>query len=135
MLEKNKIVFFDGVCNYCNATVNFVLKNNKDKDILFCPLQSSKAEMFLTNMNENPKALNTIYYYSSGRIYKKSKAVLMIFKSLSLSFNILAFLGGFFPTIISDKIYDIIAQNRYKIMGKRTECRIPNESEKSRFIQ
>ena len=132
MIEDKNIVFFDGICNFCNSSVDFIFKNNKNRNIYYASLQSHFAKKFLKKFNEDIK-MNTIYYHSQGVIYKKSRAISKICIELKNPYPIL----GFFIKIssfIGDVFYDIISNNRYQIMGKKDSCSIPSNEKKIFFL-
>lgn len=132
MIEDKNIVFFDGICNFCDSTVDFIWNNNKKRNIYYASLQSRFAQEFLKKFNEDIK-MNTIYYHSQGVIYKKSKAVFKICVELKNPYPILGFLIKI-PSFIGNVFYDFISNNRYSIMGEKDSCRILSNEEKSFFL-
>jgi predicted DCC family thiol-disulfide oxidoreductase YuxK len=127
------IVFFDGVCNFCNSTVDLVFRKNKEKNIYFASLQSDFAHEFLKNQGISNTDLDTIIYYTNGKIYLRSSAILQLSKKLSGIYKMLpAFL--IIPPFIRDWAYSWFAKNRYKFFGKRETCRIPTAEEKKYFL-
>jgi predicted DCC family thiol-disulfide oxidoreductase YuxK len=132
-VSKLNIVFFDGVCNFCNSTVDTIYKRNKKRDIHFASLQSDFARDFLSKHGISSTDLDTIIYYSEGKFYTKSSAVLQLSKKLSIPYNLLpAFL--IVPRFLRDAVYSWIAKNRYRFWGKKETCRIPTEEEKAQFL-
>ncbi len=131
MIEEKNIVFFDGICNFCDSTVDFIWKNNKKRNIYYASLQSRFAQEFLNKFNEDI-SMNTLYYYSQGVIYKKSRAISKIFIELKKPYPILALFIKI-SSFIGDMFYDFISNNRYSIMGKKDSCRIPSNEEKHFF--
>jgi len=134
MDEKRKIIFFDGVCNLCNGTVDFLIQHNPNKDLFFSSLQSPFAASFLKKQNIDLKNLNTIYYYEDGQVYKRSEAVWKYLKHSRAPYRFLR-VFRFIPLSISDSVYNLVARNRYNLLGKRDSCRIPSAEEKDRFIE
>jgi len=132
MIEEKNIVFFDGICNFCDSTVDFIWKNNKKRNIYYASLQSRFAQEFLNKFNEDI-SMNTLYYYSQGVIYKKSRAISKIFIELKKPYPILALFIKI-SSFIGDMFYDFISNNRYSIMGKKDSCRIPSNEEKHFFL-
>ena len=122
--EKNtreKILFFDGVCNLCNGIVSFVIKRNRKGNIKFCPLQSDHARLVLQKFELEPEVIETFVLLEYDSIYLKSDAALRyIFKIL--------------PKTFRDCIYDIIAGRRYMLFGKKEQCMVPTPEIKKRFI-
>jgi predicted DCC family thiol-disulfide oxidoreductase YuxK len=132
---NKKIILFDGVCNLCDAAVQFVIQHDKNDVFRFVALQSDLGQQILKHIGINSKNIDSIILYEPGvAYYYKSKAALEIAKNL----------GGFFhfgtifriiPTGISNQLYDYIAKNRYKWYGKKESCMIPTAELKSKFLQ
>ena len=133
-MENKKIVFFDGVCKFCNSTVDFIWNNNKKRNLYYASLQSDFSKDKLLNSGIKDFDLKTIYYSDGKKVFEKSHAVFIILKSLDGVYPILGKIGLLLPRYISDFFYDIIAKNRYKIMGKQETCRIPNKEEEEYFL-
>jgi len=130
-MNNSLIIFFDGVCNLCNGFVDFLIKRNKQNLFKFASLQGSTAKSYLDESTLNE--LKTVVVYYDGKILKKSDAILIIFKKLG-PFWCLLYLFKPIPRFLRDLIYDFIAQNRYRLFGKKDTCRLPTEQEKSYFL-
>ncbi len=133
-LDKTKIVFFDGVCNLCNSSIDLIIRKNRKENLYFASLQSDFAKDFFERMNFRNENLKSIIFYSEGRFYNKSTAVLKICKELNGIYFFFSFLE-ILPKGFRDFFYEAIAKRRYKIFGKQDTCRIPTKSEKSRFLE
>lgn len=134
-MKNSKIVFFDGICNFCNVTVDFVWQRNKRRNLYYAPLQSEIAKEKLMKRGINELKLRTIYYDDGERVYQKSQAIFMILTTLDgIFYPLLGQVGLILPRIISDYLYDIISKNRYHIMGKRDSCRVPSIEEQEYFL-
>ena len=131
-IEK-PIILFDGVCNLCNSSVQFIIKRDKKEQFLFASLQSDYAKEHLPDELSDSKALQSIVLKEKDEIKTKSTAALTIARHLSGVWPILyAFM--IIPKFLRDWVYDIIAKNRYKWFGKKDQCMIPSPELKSRFI-
>lgn len=131
-IEK-PIVFFDGVCNLCNSSVQFIIKRDKKEQFHFASLQSEYAKKCLKESLRDSDNLQSIVLKDGDKILTKSTAVLTISKSLSGLWPVLYILI-LIPKFIRDWVYDFIGSNRYKWFGRRDECMIPIPELKSRFI-
>ena len=117
-----KIVFFDGVCNLCNGSVNFLIKQDKKGVLKFASLQSDYAKKMIPKDVLNRENLDTIIFYNDGKFYDRSSAVLKICKALGGKYYV--FLVGYLiPRFIRDGLYRFIANNRYKWFGKKEQCK------------
>lgn len=130
MIPKN-IVFFDGVCGFCNKSVDFLQKVDERKVLLFSPIQGEMAKRVLPV--ERRENLDTITYFDGQELFYRTTALLKIGKTL----------GGiwlvFYPLIIvpaawRDVAYDWVAKRRYRFFGKRDTCRMPTPEERARFL-
>ena len=132
--KGKSIILFDGVCNLCNSSVNFIIKHDKKTQFAFTSLQSDVAKEILLQFKIKKLNLDTIVLIDNGEIYEKSTAVLKILKHLNGGYKLLyAFM--IFPKFIRDWVYSCIAKNRYKWFGKKDNCMIPTLEIKSRFLE
>lgn len=131
--KDKKIVLFDGVCNYCNDKINFIIKNDKHDVFRFVALQSETGQKIIKYLGID-NSIDSIVLYEPGYAYFiKSEAVFRIIKHLSSSVRMLL-LFNFIPTSIKNIFYDLIAKNRYNWYGKKESCMIPTEEVKRKFI-
>lgn len=133
MIDKQKIILFDGVCNFCNFWVNFILDRDKKDLFKFAALQSKLGNEILKKFNMDNSNLESVILLDGESVYSKSTAALKIAKELSGPVKILYPLL-ILPKFLRDFFYDLIAKNRYKIFGKKEVCRIPTEEEKVKFL-
>lgn len=123
------------MCNFCNSSVNFILKRDKKKVFKFASLQSDFAGEILRRNGIDETTLNTLILAEGGtKIYKRSSAALRIAGRLRFPWH-LTYVFIIIPPFIRDFIYDIIARNRYRWFGKRDACRIPTAEERERFVE
>ncbi|MFK7951842.1 MAG: thiol-disulfide oxidoreductase DCC family protein [Ekhidna sp.] len=127
------IVFFDGVCNLCNSSVQLIIKKDKRQTFQFASLQSEFAKKKLPASLINESELKSIVLMKGDQFFTKSTAALTIAKMLSGLWPIL-YIFIIIPKILRDFIYDIIATNRYNWFGKKDQCIIPSKQLKSRFL-
>lgn len=128
------IILFDGVCNLCNSSVNFIIKHDKKKQFIFTSLQSDAAKEILLQFPTKNLNLDSILLIEKEIIYEKSTAVLRISKELNIGYKLLYSLI-IIPKFIRDWIYNIIAKNRYKWFGKKEQCMVPSPEIKNKFIE
>ena len=131
--KEYKIILFDGVCNLCNASVNFVIGCDKKDIFRFAALQSDVGKKLVLNFNIDSAKTDSIMLIDGDQLYIKSTAALKISRSLS---GIYPLLYGFIiiPSFIRNWVYDYIAENRYKWYGKKETCMIPTPALKDKFL-
>ena len=127
------IVFFDGVCNLCNNSVDFIIQRDSHAKFRFSSLQSVVAKSLLPK-HINEENLRSILLLRNGKVYDKSNAVLEIAKELNNLWPIL-YVFKIIPRFIRDYLYTVVSNHRYNWFGKRDTCRIPTAEEKSRFVE
>ncbi len=133
MNDEKYIILFDGVCNFCNTIVNFIIKNDKKDKFRFTALQSKQAHEIINNLKLPSQKLDTIILVQNNKLFFKSTAAIKIFKILGGIWSIFSIIS-IIPAFIRDFFYDLIAKNRYKVFGKRESVRIPKENEKDKFL-
>jgi predicted DCC family thiol-disulfide oxidoreductase YuxK len=130
--DNGPILFFDGVCNLCNWSVDIVLRLEKNKKIRFAPLQSRYAALLFEEYG-NLKSLDSIIFRMNGKNYVESDAVIEISKYFKSPFSYFKYLH-WIPRVFRNSVYRLIARNRYNFFGKRSSCRIPTSDLASRFF-
>ena len=134
MNHDKPIILFDGVCNLCNTSVQFIIKRDSKKNFMFSSLQSDAGQAILLQNNLENLDFDTIILLEDGIVYDKSTAILKIIRRLS-GFYKFGYIFIMVPKFIRDFVYKIIAKNRYKWFGKRDTCMIPTEELKLRFLE
>ncbi len=126
------VVFFDGVCGFCNASVDFLFRHDVHRRLLFAPLQGETAQQRLTAADvEN---LHSLVFWTPTGCYRKTSAVVRIGWTLGGVWSVLATLLWLIPRPLRDVGYNLVARNRYRIFGKKETCRLPTPEERTRFL-
>lgn len=128
------IILFDGVCNFCNAGINFVIRHDRQQRFMFAPLQSAAATALGAAHQIDTRELNSFVLVQNGKAYTKSTAALRVVRQLPFPWKLL-YAGIILPGFIRDSIYNLIARNRYRWFGKKDTCMIPTPEIRSRFLQ
>lgn len=132
IVKVKTIIFFDGMCAFCNRTVNFILK--RDHGLFhFAPLQGSTALKNLSPdlLGSNPR---TIVLLDEKGTHIKSQAIVKIFLRLGWPWKVIALLR-LIPNKVTDFFYDYFSEHRYQWFGRYSVCRIPTLQERSRFLE
>jgi predicted DCC family thiol-disulfide oxidoreductase YuxK len=123
------VILFDGVCNLCTGSVQFVIERDSRKRFRFASLQSPVAEQLLGRRDD----LESVVLVENGEIYRKSTAALRIARRLDGLWPLLAvFLV--LPRFLRDAVYDWIGRRRYRMFGKRDACWVPSAELAERFL-
>jgi predicted DCC family thiol-disulfide oxidoreductase YuxK len=126
-------VLFDGVCNLCNSSVNFVIDHDPAGYFKFASLQSEEAGVLLAQHGLDAGYLDSIILLEEGRLYRNATAALRIARRLSGAWPLLyAFIVV--PRPVRDRVYGWVARNRYRWFGKRDQCRLPTAELRERFL-
>ncbi|MGK0377703.1 thiol-disulfide oxidoreductase DCC family protein [Patiriisocius sp. Uisw_017] len=131
--KEHSIILFDGVCNLCNSSINFVIKRDSANLYKFTALQEAPGIRLLKQYGINTLDTDSIILIENGKAYTKSSAALRVAKGLS---GVWPVLYGFIiiPKWIRNAVYDYIAKNRYKWYGKKDSCMIPTPELKNKFL-
>ena len=129
------VVLFDGVCNLCNAAVNFIIDRDSNGYFRFAALQSEAGRRALAEAGGAVPAGDpeTIVLIEDGKVYERSRAALGIARRLSGAWKLMSvFLVV--PGFVRDVVYRFVARNRYQWFGRKQECRVPTEELRGRFL-
>jgi predicted DCC family thiol-disulfide oxidoreductase YuxK len=127
------VVYFDGVCNLCNASVDFLISRDRHRRLRFASLQSDAGQNMLRRNRLPSDAFDTFLLEKNGSVFTRSTAAIYT----------LAMLGGIFkftrvfllvPRPLRDVIYSWVARNRYRWFGKKETCRLPTPEERALFL-
>ena len=132
-MDSFKIILFDGVCNLCNSSVNFIIENDSKNVFKFTSLQSEKGEQLLKKYDLFNKDIDSVILIENEKAFVKSDAALKIARTLGGKYKMIYGLI-ILPAFIRNFFYDIIAKNRYKWFGKKDSCRIPTPELQSKFL-
>jgi predicted DCC family thiol-disulfide oxidoreductase YuxK len=132
--SENKIlILFDGVCNFCDDAVNFVIKRDKKNIFIFTPLQSVTGQEFLLKHKLDTVDLRSMIVVKDGKLFRKSNASLLITRHLPFPWPLL-YIFKLVPFFIRDFFYDLFAKNRYHFFGKKESCMIPTAEVRAKFL-
>ncbi|MFT4598450.1 MAG: putative DCC family thiol-disulfide oxidoreductase YuxK [Bacteroidia bacterium] len=128
----NNIVLFDGVCNLCNRSVDFIIRHEKSHKLQFASLQSDVGKSIVnkSGLDEIP---DSVMLYVDGKLLIRSDAVLAISTYLKRPYAY-GIIFKYVPKILRDSVYNLIAKNRYRWFGKKETCRVPSADERERFL-
>jgi predicted DCC family thiol-disulfide oxidoreductase YuxK len=133
-MPNHAIILFDGVCNLCNSSVQFIIKRDKRDYFRFAALQTYNAEKKLPENRKHLTNFNSIILIENEKYYFRSTAALRIARKLSGAWKLL-YIFIIVPPFIRHFVYDIIARNRYRWFGRQENCMIPSAELKEKFIQ
>jgi predicted DCC family thiol-disulfide oxidoreductase YuxK len=131
--SKVNIVFFDGVCNFCNSSVQIIIKYDKNNLINFASQQSEIGKKILIDNGYFNNSLDTIIFLKNDELFLKSNAIIEICKLLN-GFPRVVILSKIIPEKIRDYFYMIFSKHRYKLFGKKNACMIPSPEIRNKFL-
>jgi len=122
-MTNSPLILFDGICNLCNHSIRFIIKNDKKGIFKFASFQSEKAKEILAEHRINEKDFSSFILIENGKLFFKSTAALKVVKKLNGPVRLL-YIFIIVPPFIRNFIYNIVARNRYKWFGKNENCEI-----------
>ena len=127
------VLLFDGVCNLCNGVVQFIIPRDPEGRIRFAPLQSETGKALLSGHGLPPGQLDSVVLVEDGEVYRKSAAAIRLAELLGWPYR-LAAVGKLLPEAVRDALYDLVAEYRYDVFGRKDRCMIPDEDVSDRFL-
>ena len=127
------LILFDGYCNLCSGTVQFILKHDRKAKFRFASLQSEYGKSLLQKHQLPTDSFGTFVLVEEDIVFTKSTAALRIVKSLTGMWPLL-YVAIIIPRFLRDAIYNLVARNRYKWFGRRDSCWLPKNEWKERFM-
>ncbi|RKS20450.1 putative DCC family thiol-disulfide oxidoreductase YuxK [Flavobacterium endophyticum] len=132
--QDKKIILFDGVCNLCDSSIQFIIKHDKKDLFRFVALQSEIGMEIIKHIGVDTSKIDSILLYEPGKAYYyKAEAALKIAKELGGIYTAISWFG-ILPKFLTNSVYDYIAKNRYKWYGKKDACMIPTPELKAKFL-
>ncbi len=132
-LGDQPVLLFDGVCNLCNGTIQRIIPRDPDGELKFAPLQSEVGTALQERHGFDPENLDTVILVEGRGIYTKSTAAIRVAELLGWPYKF-ARLGRLLPRAVRDRLYDVVADNRYDWFGRKDQCMIPDEDVSDRFL-
>lgn len=132
-MSSKYLIIFDGVCNFCNGAVNFIIERDPSGKFIFTPVQSALAQEMLRSFGIASLGIDTFLLVKDGQTYVRTNAALEIARDLT-GYWYLFIIFKIVPRPIRDWFYRILAQNRYRLFGKTNSCMVPAPEVRNRFV-
>lgn len=129
---EHAIVLFDGDCNFCDSSVQFIINHDPAGYYQFASLQSEIGSQ-LREEHQIPDDVDSLVLIQDGQAYVKSEGALKISRHLTGLWKLAYHLKPL-PRPVRDAAYDVIANNRYKVFGKLDSCMLPPPHIRKRFL-
>jgi predicted DCC family thiol-disulfide oxidoreductase YuxK len=131
--EDAAVVLYDGVCGFCNSSVQFIIRNDRRGRFRFAALQSDVGKALLREHNLPAEEVESVVLIEDGKAYRKTRAALRIARRLDGAWK------AFWPLVVvpaplADVFYDLFARYRYRLFGKFDACPIPSPEVRARFL-
>lgn len=134
MAHESPILLFDGVCNLCNGFVNFLLDREREARLRFAAMQSPAGQALLGRHGLPLADYRSMVLIDAAGLHQKSAAALRLLAGLRPPWSWLRVLAVV-PAPLRDTVYDLIARHRYRLFGRRRECRVATPALRARFLQ
>ena len=127
------IVLFDGVCNFCSGSVNFIIEHDRQAYFRFTPLQSEIGQELLEKFHIEKAETDSVILIEDESAYTYSSAALRIVRKLNGLWSWL-YVFIIVPKPILDFLYKLFAKYRYRMFGRKDECMLPTPEVRARFL-
>ena len=125
MQPDSHIVVFDGMCNLCSSVVDFIIARDSGNAFAFVPMQSPRGQQLLEAHGVSIDRVDTFLLIRNGHALVRSDAAIAIAAELGRPWNLFA-LARLVPRPVRDRVYSLIARNRFRWFGKRATCKLMN---------
>ncbi|MGM7722590.1 thiol-disulfide oxidoreductase DCC family protein [Metabacillus sp. Hm71] len=132
-ISDERILLFDGVCHFCNHSVQFVIRHDKQGKFKFAALQSPIGQELLKKHNLPLHDFDSFVLIKNNTCYQKSTAAIQVCKEFGWLWTLCS-LFIIVPKPLRDALYNFVAKNRYKWFGKSDQCMIPSPEVRKRFL-
>lgn len=132
-MGNQHIIIFDGVCNFCNGAVNFIIERDHKNAFVFAPLQSPKAQELISKHKASKVGFDTFLLIKNNKCFYRTDAAFEITKDLSSYWYMFRGLK-ILPKPIRDYFYRLFARNRYFFFGRTNSCAVPAPELKKKFL-
>jgi predicted DCC family thiol-disulfide oxidoreductase YuxK len=127
------VVLFDGVCNLCHAGIRAIVRLDGRGSVRFAPLQSDVGRALLSRHGLPTDYFDSLVLVEDGEAYTDSTAVLRICRHLDGPLPLVYPLVSL-PESLRDAVYDLVADSRYRVFGRKDRCSVPDERVRERFL-
>jgi predicted DCC family thiol-disulfide oxidoreductase YuxK len=127
------LIIFDGVCNFCEASVNFIIDHDAGGTFRFVPSQTPLGEALQQKYAINTTTLDTVVLIREGDVFTESEAAFEIARELDGAWRYLSAVR-LVPRPLRDWAYRLIARNRYRWFGRKQICMVPTAELRARFL-
>lgn len=132
-MSDHPVILFDGVCNFCNGAVNFIIRQDRKGVFRFAALQSPTGQQLLRQYGLSTQTFDSFILIDKGQVFQCSTAGLKLSSKLPWYWKWTQ-VFWIVPRAARDAVYNLIAHNRYKWFGRKEQCMVPTPEIKSRFI-
>lgn len=132
---RHPIVYFDGICNLCSSSVQFLIRLDPKAKLKFASLQSDAAQSVRSQLGISLDHPRSIVVEHDGKLYEDSSAIIRALYQLGFFSRLLGFLIWLIPKPIRNAAYRIIASNRYRWFGRKQTCWLPTPELRARFLE
>lgn len=133
LTDQDRVVLFDGVCNVCESSAQFIIRHDPEGKIKMASLQSEVGQQLLAWAGLPREDFDTMVFIEGGRAWLRSTAALRVARHLRSPWHLLGVLL-ILPAFVRDLGYKLIASNRYRWFGQKTECMMPTPDIRARFL-
>jgi predicted DCC family thiol-disulfide oxidoreductase YuxK len=131
---EGPVLIYDGTCNLCSATVDFLLRFDRNGNVRLAASQSASGAMLIERFPDAASVDETVLLIFAGTAHARSDAVQMLLRFLPQPWPLLGKLLRIVPRTVRDGVYAVISRNRHRWFGRKIVCRTSAAGFESRFL-
>ncbi|MBA3462075.1 MAG: DUF393 domain-containing protein [Deltaproteobacteria bacterium] len=132
-MAAEDLILYDGTCGLCAKAVQWILRNERDHELKFAPLQGETTAALRVKHPEIPETVDTVVLVSGDKVHLRSKAFLHVSKHLRAPWR-WAYAFRWFPGFLLNVAYRFVAAIRYKVWGRVDSCGLLKPEQRVRFL-
>lgn len=132
--DRHPVILFDGVCNLCHGAIRFLVRHDESGVFRFAPLDSSVGRALLDAYGLPTEDHDSFVLLDGDGAHRKSTAALRVARRLDPPWN-LAWVLRVVPRRLRDAGYDLVAEYRYDVFGRKDACEVPEPEIRDRFLE
>jgi predicted DCC family thiol-disulfide oxidoreductase YuxK len=131
--DDRPIIIFDGHCVLCSGWANFVLRHDHLGKYRLLAAQSRLGRALYLHWGLDPVNYQTNILLADGVAWLKSEGSIRMMVGLGFPWSVAAGCRVL-PIKIRDRLYELVARNRFRLFGRMKTCYVPTPEFRDRFL-
>lgn len=131
--RERPLIVFDGDCVMCSSQAQFVMRNDRGRRFNLTTAQGPLGQELYRRLGLPTEDFETMLLVEDGRVLSHSDAAIGIAAGLGWPWRA-ALIARLVPRALRDRLYRVVARNRYRWFGRRETCWRPTPDIADRIL-